>query len=432
MDGEEESRKRRVHLRPRVLASSGAPGLCDGDGLMRSGRRQNSFSVHWSSPPPTLVLVEPLEDSGIGMSRELQNKDLFRAFKQEDSLPPGTGLGLNLVANIVKSMAGTVHVQSEVGSENDIEYCYALQTPTIIICKNRASAIRLRSSRSPIGLPDKMSLLWPPISATKLSSAVATLSRSMRRDYFASACMSCNRRHAHASASRTSDAEHDTGDDPRRIVHERTDLRSLPDQGHVLTQRPQLTRSSSEPMASPTRAGVPTAVVMLPNPQASLDHMSPTSKPTPKSLSLLLVDDNVINLRILEAFAKKGGHLYQKAYNGQEAVDLYRCASGASADDVQKGISGGPRSSQAVSTPTSKPEIILMDINMPILDGFGATRAIRDFERRSGVAKAIVIAVTGLGDISAQDEAFACGMDLFLTKPVRMRDLNEVVGSLGF
>ena len=64
---------------------------------------------------------------------------------------------------------------------------------------------------------------------------------------------------------------------------------------------------------------------------------------------------------------------------------------------------------------------------MPLMDGFEAARAIRRFEHSSGCDRATIVAVTGLGDIAAQERAFASGMDLFLTKPVKMKEVRDVL-----
>ena len=74
--------------------------------------------------------------------------------------------------------------------------------------------------------------------------------------------------------------------------------------------------------------------------------------------------------------------------------------------------------------PAIKPEVILMDINMPVMDGFEAARAIRRFEHASASSRATIIAVTGLGDRMAQEQAFASGMDSSLTKPIKMREVT--------
>ena len=68
-----------------------------------------------------------------------------------------------------------------------------------------------------------------------------------------------------------------------------------------------------------------------------------------------------------------------------------------------------------------------MDINMPVLNGFEATRMIRAFEQQHGLRPAHIIALTGLGSASAQQEAYGSGVDLFLTKPVRLKELTKLL-----
>lgn len=133
-----------------------------------------------------------------------------------------------------------------------------------------------------------------------------------------------------------------------------------------------------------------------------------------------------INLRLLEVFAKNAGHPYCTAQNGQEAVEVY-----------EKAARQDRRSNDSLTSDhgtdiclAGKPEVVLMDINMPVMDGFEAARTIRRFEKASGSPRATIIAVTGLGDTAAQEEAFTSGMDLFLTKPVKMKELTEVLKPL--
>ena len=71
-----------------------------------------------------------------------------------------------------------------------------------------------------------------------------------------------------------------------------------------------------------------------------------------------------------------------------------------------------------------------MDISMPVMDGFEATRQIRAFERGQDIIPATIIALTGLGSAEAQEEAFVSGIDLFLTKPIKLdkltKNLNDI------
>lgn len=145
---------------------------------------------------------------------------------------------------------------------------------------------------------------------------------------------------------------------------------------------------------------------------------------------VLLVDDNDINLRLLQTFSKRLGIPSEPAKNGLEALDTYKAAWDS------------PEPFQYV----------LLDLSMPVMDGFEACREIRNFERERNSAKrkerrvsidhifadsapkddkdgrmAKIIALTGLNSAASQQEAFASGMDLFLTKPVKFQELRKLV-----
>ena len=129
-----------------------------------------------------------------------------------------------------------------------------------------------------------------------------------------------------------------------------------------------------------------------------------------------------INLRVLVAYADKHGYPRVTATNGQEAIDAYVRNIRKRGADEGKGT--------GVSGHVGKPMVILLDINMPVLDGFEAARHIRAFERSQGIHPAIIIAVTGLGSAKARQKAHASGMELFLTEPVRPRDLTEILAPI--
>jgi CheY-like chemotaxis protein len=61
------------------------------------------------------------------------------------------------------------------------------------------------------------------------------------------------------------------------------------------------------------------------------------------------------------------------------------------------------------------------------MDGLEATRRIRSFEQSNGMEASKVIALTGLASAEAQQEAFSSGVDQFMTKPVRLKELGEVL-----
>ncbi|OLN83316.1 Histidine kinase 5-like protein 1 [Colletotrichum chlorophyti] len=134
------------------------------------------------------------------------------------------------------------------------------------------------------------------------------------------------------------------------------------------------------------------------------DSSSVTS--SSKKTRFLLVDDNSLNLKILASYMKKLGHKFETAMDGQEALKVFEDGSG-------------------------ELQCVLMDISMPKMDGFEATRRIRALETEKGLSRCHIFALTGLASASAQQEAFASGIDLFLTKPVRLKELSKILETKG-
>lgn len=120
---------------------------------------------------------------------------------------------------------------------------------------------------------------------------------------------------------------------------------------------------------------------------------------------ILIVDDNHINLKILAAYMAKLGRAYEAASNGREALEAYT--------RIPDQFAG-----------------ILMDISMPVMDGLEATRQIRAYERRNQWQAVTILALTGLASDSAHQEALESGVDVYLTKPVRLKVLQEVLVSV--
>ena len=147
--------------------------------------------------------------------------------------------------------------------------------------------------------------------------------------------------------------------------------------------------------------------------------------PTPASgISVLLVDDNSINLNLLATFMKKQRHAYDTAINGLEAFQAYQTAS----DPLRLPEDGDTSTlKQNAQLKARAYDFVLMDINMPVMDGLESTRHMRAFERAKGLRPATIIALTGMASASAQQEAFASGVDIFLTKPVRLKELIKVL-----
>jgi CheY-like chemotaxis protein len=158
----------------------------------------------------------------------------------------------------------------------------------------------------------------------------------------------------------------------------------------------------------PTPSDLETKSAKRPKPPTRASLVQAPSEKTQESSSeneaksFLLVDDNPINLSILCAYMKKLKSKYATAADGLEAVERFQ----------------------------ENPDLfscILMDISMPRMDGIEATKQIRAFERSKEREPVVILALTGLASASAQQDAYASGVDVFLSKPVKLKELSTIL-----
>ncbi len=116
---------------------------------------------------------------------------------------------------------------------------------------------------------------------------------------------------------------------------------------------------------------------------------------------VLIVDDNPINCKVTQAMLSRLGLDIDLAANGSEAV--------------------------AMATTMPRPDLVLMDVQMPVMDGLEATRRIRDWEAAQGCLRLPVIALSAGAFAEDAERTRAAGMDDFLSKPVRQDALLAVV-----
>lgn len=121
------------------------------------------------------------------------------------------------------------------------------------------------------------------------------------------------------------------------------------------------------------------------------------------SKKILLVDDNEINLEIEAEMLKDAGFLVETAEDGKIALE------------------------KLTQSPPGMYHLILMDIQMPVMDGYEATRAIRQISD-PGLAKIPIIAVSANAFEEDRRKAMECGMNAHLPKPLDMGQLFEVMG----
>ncbi|KAI6984821.1 hypothetical protein KC355_g10704, partial [Hortaea werneckii] len=132
---------------------------------------------------------------------------------------------------------------------------------------------------------------------------------------------------------------------------------------------------------------------------------------------VLVVDDNKINLQLLVMFMKRLKYSYAEAENGLEAFSAFK-----------ESCLPGPNHHSIDLAGAAKPfDYVLMDISMPVMNGMEATRRIREFERDNGLKRTTIIALTGLASAQAQKEAENAGIDIFLPKPVKFKELQKML-----
>ena len=124
-----------------------------------------------------------------------------------------------------------------------------------------------------------------------------------------------------------------------------------------------------------------------------------------KGLHVLLAEDNELNMEIAEFMLRNEGVAVTKAWNGQEAVELFR------------------------KSRTGEFDVILMDIMMPVMNGYEAAKTIRSMERED--AKVIpIIAMTANAFTEDRLRAKEAGMDEHIAKPVDVELLVKVINEL--
>jgi PAS domain S-box-containing protein len=131
--------------------------------------------------------------------------------------------------------------------------------------------------------------------------------------------------------------------------------------------------------------------------QEPLTNLPPSS--APQSRLILLAEDNQANVITVASYLTAKGYRIQLAQDGQEAVNLAKL---------------------------HRPDVILMDIQMPVMDGFTAIQQIR---LDANLSKIPIIALTALAMEGDREKCLAAGANDYLSKPIRLKSLAEMIDS---
>ena len=334
-----------------------------------------------------------IKDTGVGISQE-NIVSIFSAFEQADISDTrkygGTGLGLTISKKIIETLGGRIWVESEEGKGTQFFIELPLKAPDdksvelsdrslygeeVLVC---VSSQKVREN-----LMKRLSSWQVQSSSISSLSGIAWNSKDPKRrnlivDY--------------VYVALDSDIQ---------------SLKALVSEGvHVMVVAPPREKIELQERLK----GVSLDLIVKPVKREKLfnsisskikiaeKESSPHSIPKQNSLSrqrILLVEDNIVNQKVAIAMLELHGHSVGVASNGQEAVDMFS---------------------------PEKYDVVLMDCQMPVMDGFQATRHIKQKHPET-----LIIAMTANAFKKTKDECLAVGMDDFITKPVTDSDLVEVI-----
>ncbi|MCA8976749.1 MAG: response regulator [Planctomycetes bacterium] len=344
-------------------------------------------------------------DTGIGISAEAQQR-LFTPFTQADESTTrdygGTGLGLSICRRLVELMGGRIGIDSAPGKGSRFWFhaCFgAVETPEVVADLSGVAGMRVIYVDD--NAMNRQIMQWQLRPLGVKLDLVGSSAEALRR-----------------MAEAVTDDPYDVaildylmpGMDGVRLAETLSERNLVPRKGLVLLSSayhgnlPRRVRSIGfvECLRKPVkRADLAKLLARL---QGRSD--SPTATPnaveaTPTlKLSVLLVEDNPLNQRVASHMLMKLGCNVTSAGNGAEAVDL---------------VCGGSF------------DVVLMDCQMPKMNGLEATRAIRQWEQASGRKPTPVVALTANAMLADRQECQAAGMDGFLPKPVRLESLMEAL-----
>jgi CheY-like chemotaxis protein len=382
-------------------------------GMMNSDRNPTSLSsVHHSS---FILLHFSVRDSGIGIPREKLGL-LFQAFSQVDSSTTrkygGTGLGLAISSQLVKLMGGRVWVESEPGRgstfhftarfglsegpaprQAPVELARARGLPVLVVDDNATNRRILNdlltqwglapalveSGREALAALHRAAADGEPFSLVLLDNMMPEMDGFMLAEEI--------QRHPGLAGSTL-------------MMLSSADRRDNTARCRELGLAAYLTKPIK-------RSELLNAIMtVVDGPAGEKVRMATGTRsaigPSARGLRLLLTEDNVVNQKLALRLLEKRGHTVVIAANGKEALEALE--------------------RQAF-------DVVLMDVQMPEMDGFEATAAVRAKEKATG-GHVPIVAMTAHAMKGDRERCLQVGMDGYISKPLQPSELFEAVEGL--
>ena len=346
-----------------------------------------------------------IKDNGIGMSQEFAQK-IFEPFERERtstvSRIQGTGLGMAITKNIVDMMGGTIEVQTAQGKGTEFTVCVPMRAQTE---QRPVEKITELEGLKALVVDDDFNTCD---SVTKMLVKVG-----MRAEWTLSGKEAVLRArqsiemsdvyHAYIIDWRLPDMNGIEVTRQIRSLHDDTPIIILTAYDwsdiEVEAKAAGVTAFCAKPMfMSDLRETLMSALGQ--KPADAVQRLLPEKNADFKGKHILLVEDNELNREIAQEILREYGFLVDSAENGAVAVEKVSTAAPGSYD------------------------LLLMDVQMPIMDGYTATRKIRALDDPAR-AKLPIIAMTANAFDEDRRNALESGMNGFLSKPIVIDDLVQ-------
>jgi len=383
-------------------------------------------AIKFTATGGVALIVEPgiwpneisflVRDTGIGIAVEAQQR-IFREFEQADDRIArsygGTGLGLNISERIVRRMGGRITLESKPGAGSTFEMSVPLPAAD-------------RSSQTTCAAPD---LAGQSIMLVAPQSIEASLIARRLQRWGGQTCVVSDAEVARALLPERSWhaalLDHALGSD---------DVESLAAaaRAHATHRIVMFTPATRHELQSSSASSALTGYLVKPLRAASLaarltmapevsapdlaadaltePHDAAATAPaeTTRGLSVLVAEDNEINALLMRSLLTRLGHQAVIATNGEEALESWLSAKSA-------------------GTPY---DLVLMDIQMPALDGIETAKRIRACEAAQSGRKTPILALTANTLVEDRYACFEAGMDGFLIKPLDRDKLADALSGL--
>jgi two-component system sensor histidine kinase/response regulator len=359
-----------------------------------------------SNPGETTVRFQ-VRDTGMGIADENQDK-IFEAFQQSDSSVTrqfgGTGLGLSISEKLVRIMGGEIILSSELGKGSCFSFTLRFKNPAtsnlIDVAPEQfavlpGTRVLVIQDRVPVQdvLPWLLSRWGIEMVAAPSAHALETFrdAQAAGRPYRIAILDATS---PNSEAFRAAKEIRKLADASKTsiILLTRTTLlfeHERANELHILRRitrplRREALREAISAAMFPQEAGIP------------------STEPARASVvrrRILLAEDNFVNQKLAVRMLEKMGHVVRTAGSGAEALQLHR---------------------------TESFDVVLMDLQMPVMGGLEATRRIREEETKSG-RHIPIIAMTAHAASEDEKRCLQAGMDGYLTKPVRREALQKKI-----